>query len=241
MNEPVTRPEERSARMRARRNVTLFLLFAIAMFFAAFFSAYVVSKGSIDYWVTFRIPNIFWVSTAIILLGSLTAHMALMAASKGRSSQIATWLMVTLGLGLAFTYTQFKGWGELYRSGYALVERLKTIQGEYGTDYTITRQGVALEKVGEEFFLPSDAGHTRPLNAEMDEFKNTASSYFYVLTASHWLHLVGGLIALVVMTVMALMQRYSPADHAGLWSGVLYWHFLAALWVIILSFLAFVH
>lgn len=241
MNGAAQEQVESGARQRARRNMTLLLLFSISMFFAAFFSAYVVSKGSIDYWVTFRVPPVFIVSTVIIVLGSITAQLALVAAKAGKDKAVVLWLALTLVSGLGFSYTQFQGWEEMYRHGYALSDRLRSIQGTYGVDHTITRQGVALDLVDGQYYLPSDAGHTRPLNAEMDEFKNTASSYFYVLTATHWIHLLGGLVALVVMLFMALRHRYTPGDHVGLWSGVLYWHFLAGLWVIILSFLAFVH
>ena len=71
--------------------------------------------------------------------------------------------------------------------------------------------------------------------------KNTASSYFYALTGAHLFHLVFGLLALVVMVVMAMRRRYTATDHVGLWSGVVYWHFLGALWVYLLLFLVFVH
>lgn len=232
---------EANARLRARRTITWFLLFAICMFFAALLSAYVVSKGSTDYWVHFNIPRVFWYSTAAIVVSSITAQLALMAADKGNRSSVSGMLLATLVLGLVFTWTQFRGWNELFQEGFALVSRLKSIEGTYGTDYTITRLGEPLVKEGSDFFLASDVQRARPLNAEMDEFKNTASSYFYVLTYSHWAHVFGGLLALVVMLVQAARAKYTPQDHVGLWAGVMYWHFLAGLWVLILSFLTIVH
>jgi len=50
-----------------------------------------------------------------------------------------------------------------------------------------------------------------------------------------------GLLSLLVMVAMAIRKRYMPNDHVGLWSGVLYWHFLGALWIYLLLFLVFVH
>jgi cytochrome c oxidase subunit III len=247
MKYPEEDVREEEARIRARRTLTSFMLFAIVMFFAALLSAYVVSKGSTDYWVRFSLPKVFWVSTAIILVSSVTAQLALRSARVGQGRASALLLGLTLVLGLAFTWTQFKGWGQLFERGYALMSRVKSIQGTYGTDYSITRRDaltgndIPLELVSGEYFRVDDPQHTRPLNAEMDEFKNTAGSYFYVLTYAHWAHLVGGLIALLVMGVKAFLGRYSPQRHVGLWAGVLYWHFLTGLWVAILSFLAFVH
>lgn len=232
---------EAQARTRARRTLTWFLLFAISMFFAALLSAYVVSKGSTDYWVHFNIPTIFLFSTGLIIVSSITAQLALIAAGKGRGGAVPGLLLATLVLGLGFTWTQFKGWNTLFEEGYALISRLGSIEGTYGVDYTITRRGAALDKVGDSYFLVSDTQHARPLNAEMDEFKNTASSYFYVLTYTHWLHVLGGLLALVVMLFKAVRRRYPAGAHVGLWAGVMYWHFLAGLWVLILSFLTFVH
>jgi cytochrome c oxidase subunit 3 len=94
---------------------------------------------------------------------------------------------------------------------------------------------------GDKFYLADDVARVRPLNAELEEQKNTASSYFYALTVAHLAHLGAGLLSLLVMLIMALMGRYTSGSHAGLWSGVIYWHFLGGLWVYLLLFFRFVH
>lgn len=241
MSEPIPELNEKERKFRARKNLTYLLLFSIVMFFAALTSAYVVSKGSADYWVVFRIPKAFYWSTGLIVVSSLTIQLALMAAKRGQGRRSAVLLLITLVLGVGFTWSQFKGWGELVDNGYNLVSKVMGGKGAYGTDYTILHKGVPLERVDGNYFSPDDVEHVRPLNAEMDEYKNTASSYFYVLTGAHWVHLLVGLVAVAVMAVMALLGRYTAEDHTGLWQGTLYWHFLAGLWVYLLSFLAFVH
>ena len=59
---------------------------------------------------------------------------------------------------------------------------------------------------------------------------NPSSSFFYVLTAAHALHLVGGVIALGYVAARSnehLVRRGGlPADVAGV-----YWHFMDGLWV----------
>lgn len=242
MSEPTTiAPDENERKFRARKNLTYLLLFSIVMFFMALSSAYVVSKGSTDYWVSFRIPKAFYYSTAVILLSSVAIQLALGAAKRGQGRAAAGWLAITLVLGLGFTWSQFKGWDELMDKGYYMVSRVMGGKGTYGTDFTILRKGVPMAFADGSYYAADDAAHARPLNAEMEDYKNTASSYFYILTWAHWVHLLVGLIAVVVMTVKALLGRYSAGDHVGLWQGTLYWHFLAALWVYLLSFLAFVH
>jgi cytochrome c oxidase subunit 3 len=241
MDEPLDGPERRVRIVRAKKALTYLMMFSIVMLFAGLTSAYLVSKGSSNYWLNFKLPTAFWFSTGFILLSSLTIQVAYVQAKKDHRRAVAPWVMLTLALGLCFSVSQFKGWHALLDHGYALVSRLKSANGEYGTDYTIERRGVTLVKAGDLYYLPDDTGQAHPLNAEMDEYKNAASSYFYVLTYAHLAHVIGGLIALLVMSIKSLMGRYGKADHQGLWAGTVYWHFLAGLWIYLLLFLAYVH
>lgn len=233
--------EQQARTDKAKKNITYFFFFAIIMFFAGLSSAYLVSMGGANYWVRFRLPAPFWWSTAFIIVSSFTMHMALTRARQDRKRAVAPWVLATLVLGGCFAFSQFKGWNELLHDGYALVSRLKSLGGEYGTDYTIERRGITLVKSGDQYFLPGDSGFEHPLNAEMEESLNTASSYFYVITYAHFAHVLGGLIALVVMSVKATLGRYGREAHQGLWAGTWYWHFLAGLWVYLLLFLVYVH
>jgi cytochrome c oxidase subunit 3 len=232
--------EELQRKVRTRKLVTYLIVFAIVMFFAGLTSAYVVSMSS-GYWVDITLPRAFYVSTGAILLSSVLVQFALMAARSGGMRRVAPLLVGTLLLGGVFTWSQFKGWGELVAKGQYTVGRMVQATGEYGKDYTILRQGEPLVFEGGSFYAASDESRSKPLNAEIDEQKNTASSYLYVLTAAHLAHLVFGLLSLVVMVAMALLGRYSKEDHAGLWAGTVYWHFLGGLWVYLLLFLLFVH
>lgn len=226
---------------KARRNITYLLLFAIVMFFAALTSAYVVSKGSTDYWSHFSIPKAFYISTAIIVVSSVFMQMALVNARKGKTKAIAPMIAVTLLLGVGFSWFQFKGWDELADRKLNFVSKLLLAQGEYGKDFSITRKGVTLEKVGDEFYMPDDVQHERPLNAELEEYKNTAGSYFHVLTRAHYAHVAGGLLVLLILLIRSAQGRYSATEHTGIWQGTLYWHFLGGLWIYLLLFLSFVH
>ncbi len=59
---------------------------------------------------------------------------------------------------------------------------------------------------------------------------NPHSSFFYLLTAVHGLHLLGGLIALGVVLVRAWQERYTPY-HPAVGLCATYWHFVDLLWV----------
>jgi cytochrome c oxidase subunit 3 len=59
---------------------------------------------------------------------------------------------------------------------------------------------------------------------------NPHSSFFYLLTGLHGIHLMGGLIWLVPVTLRSRRMGYAPGtDALGL--VALYWHFLGALWL----------
>ncbi|HWC98510.1 MAG TPA: cytochrome c oxidase subunit 3, partial [Candidatus Sulfopaludibacter sp.] len=55
---------------------------------------------------------------------------------------------------------------------------------------------------------------------------NPSSSFFYVLTASHAFHLLGGVAALVYVDVQALRLRLGPAKRTAIDVTAIFWHFL---------------
>ena len=60
---------------------------------------------------------------------------------------------------------------------------------------------------------------------------NPASSFFYVFTAAHALHVLGGVSALVYVDVQALRLRLGPAKRTAIDVTAIFWHFLDGLWV----------
>jgi len=60
---------------------------------------------------------------------------------------------------------------------------------------------------------------------------NPSSSFFYVLTAAHALHLLGGVVALVYVDVQALRLQLGPAKRTAIDVTAIFWHFLDGLWV----------
>jgi len=60
---------------------------------------------------------------------------------------------------------------------------------------------------------------------------NPSSSFFYVLTACHAFHLLGGLCALLYVDVQALRLRLGPAKRTAIDISAIFWHFLDGLWL----------
>jgi len=63
-----------------------------------------------------------------------------------------------------------------------------------------------------------------------------SSAFFYLFTALHGLHVLGGLVALLY--VRQRLRASVPAAPTALGAAALYWHFMAVLWVYLLSLLA---
>ena len=64
-----------------------------------------------------------------------------------------------------------------------------------------------------------------------------SSSFVYLLTGAHAVHLMGGVLALLVAGLFVLLRR--PVTTRSIVVDVTgwYWHFMAALWVYIFALL----
>ena len=103
---------------------------SIVMIFAALTSAVIVSKSSRD-WVNIEIPSTFLFSTIVIIISSLSYWWAYRSAKKGQFSMLKNGVMITLILGLVFTFLQFSAWNELTRNGVFFAGPSSTVSGSY--------------------------------------------------------------------------------------------------------------
>jgi cytochrome c oxidase subunit 3 len=70
---------------------------------------------------------------------------------------------------------------------------------------------------------------------------NPSSSFFYLLTGAHALHLLGGVIALAYAGITVWMKRPPEARHIVVDVTAWYWHFMALLWLYIFALLEVAH
>ena len=84
--------------------------------------------------------------------------------------------------------------------------------GQLAAWYTLVRQGV---------FLPS----------------SPHASFFYMLSAVHGMHVIGGLGALAWTRGRAGRGAYTAGHHTGLQHTAIYWHFVGLIWVYLLVLL----
>jgi len=189
----MTNEEAFAIKSRTAKPMLWIGIVSIVMLFAGLTSAYIVRQAEGD-WLYFDLPQVFYLSTAIIITSSLSMGAAQWAIRRNNLLLSSGMLVLTLVLGGAFCVTQLLGWKEL----------------------------VAMQV----FFAGRES--------------NPAGSFLYVLSGLHLVHLAGGLIAMSVTTVKALLKRYSVENHLGIELTATYWHFLDILWVYLLLFLVFI-
>lgn len=86
---------------------------SILMMFAGLTSAYIV-KSNQSGWQEVEMPKIFWGSTAVILISSLTVQMALRSFKQRAMSQYRLLIAITFFLGIAFVALQYAGFTQLW-------------------------------------------------------------------------------------------------------------------------------
>ncbi|HEY6143336.1 MAG TPA: cytochrome c oxidase subunit 3 [Flavobacterium sp.] len=65
------------------------------------------------------------------------------------------------------------------------------------------------------------------------------TTFLYIVTVVHLLHLAGGLISLLIIIYNHFKQKYNSTQTLGIELGAMYWHFLDLLWVLLFLFLFF--
>ena len=85
---------------------------SILMLFAGLTSAYIVSKAD-GGWLQFELPKMFYLSTVIIIISSISMNYALISAKRNNINNIKIALAFTLILGLGFVFSQFMAWKTL--------------------------------------------------------------------------------------------------------------------------------
>jgi cytochrome c oxidase subunit III len=92
------------------------LVAGITILFAAFTSTYLVRRNAGE-WPAVFLPPVLWLTTAILLISSVTIEAARRAAGRGIRAPLRQWLWVTTALGLVFLGGQLVAWRQLAASG----------------------------------------------------------------------------------------------------------------------------
>jgi len=113
--------------------------------------------------------------------------------------------------------------------------------GEYGKDFVITWKGEALKFEDGVFYKSTGPLSQVEFNKLQWGSRNNASSFIYMLTGLHLLHMLGGIIYLIFITVYAFQNRFDSANYLKIKLANIYWHFLGILWIYLFVFLQYIH
>lgn len=182
----MTTQETQRTRIHPHKFTLWVALGSIIMMFAGLTSAYIV-KSNQPKWITFQMPMIFWYSTAILLISSVTMQMALKEFKQRKIINYRKLISATSILGALFVAVQCLGFSQIWNSGITL----------------------------------SGAG---------------AAPFMYVIFGLHGLHVVGGVIALLVMMIKAFNAHRRSYDPVPVEVVSTYWHFVDALWIYLFIF-----
>jgi cytochrome c oxidase subunit 3 len=108
-----TEGSEAMKRRRAKKMMLWFGIISLSMSFLGFTSAYIVSSKREDWLDGFEIPQSFYYSLAVIVLSSITMHLANRNVKKEKNSAGMLFLWVTLVLGILFIWLQLRGFDEI--------------------------------------------------------------------------------------------------------------------------------
>ncbi len=176
-------------RIHPQRFIMWIAIGSIVMMFAGMTSAYIVKKNQGN-WLAIELPVVFWYSTAIILVSSVTMYLANTALKAGKISFYKSLITITAILGVMFVIMQWEGFKDLETRGIALI--------------------------GPQ--------------------SNSASSFLFVITGLHMLHVLGGVIALIVTFFRSFWVQEGQTNLVPTQIVATYWHFVDVLWIYLFIF-----
>lgn len=104
--------DRRSMSMNPSKFIVWLFIVSISMLFAALTSAYIVKQSGGE-WLNFSLPGMFWITSVIIIVSSITMQLALKSAKEDRFNGLKTYLILTALLGVAFLFGQYQSWNQL--------------------------------------------------------------------------------------------------------------------------------
>lgn len=122
--------EKQELKNKVAMPLLLIAIGSIVMLFAGLTSAYVVRHGEGN-WQHISLPFQFYLSTAMILLSSVTINIALSKIKKDEKKYASSYLFITLGLGFLFLGLQFSGWSNMLGQGVYFTGKAANASGSF--------------------------------------------------------------------------------------------------------------
>ena len=116
VQEQVLRNEYVAAKKKSAKPMLWISMISMVMFFAGLTSAYVISMKRED-WVSFDLPNAFYISTLLIVMSSLSLMLSQYFLKNSKRPLSLILAVTALLLGIGFVWQQYVGFNELKSVG----------------------------------------------------------------------------------------------------------------------------
>ncbi|ARV08040.1 cytochrome oxidase subunit III [Polaribacter sp. SA4-10] len=116
MDEKTLQKELTTAKRKSAKPMLWVSMISMVMFFAGLTSAYVISMKRED-WVSFDLPQAFYISTFLIIGSSITLFLSQKFLKKDKRQLSLLLVVVTLLLGIGFVWQQYVGFNQLKSVG----------------------------------------------------------------------------------------------------------------------------
>ncbi len=111
-------PVDDKQNLKAKKFLMWLFVISSFMMFAALTSGFIVyTEGNAERGIKVLLPKAFIYSTIIIIISSITMHMAYLSAKKLQFDKQKLYIILTILLGIAFFISQYSAWMVLYKSG----------------------------------------------------------------------------------------------------------------------------
>ncbi|SDS34706.1 cytochrome c oxidase subunit 3 [Polaribacter sp. KT25b] len=116
IGEQALKQEYTVAKKKSAKPMLWISMISMVMFFAGLTSAYVISMKRDD-WVSFDLPEAFYISTLLIVLSSITLFLSQRFLKQDKRQLSLIMILVTLILGIGFIWQQYVGFNQLKSVG----------------------------------------------------------------------------------------------------------------------------
>ncbi len=178
--------EYKQAKRKSAKPMLWVSMISMTMMFAGLTSAYVVSRKRND-WVSFNLPNAFYISTVLIILSSITFILAKYFIKKDNRQLTTVLLLSTLLLGLGFIYYQLEGFKELFNAGLVFAGAESTVKSSF--IYGITLAHLAHIAAGIIVLLVVLVNHFNKKYSSKDSLGLELGAIFWHFVDILWIYL----------------------------------------------------
>jgi cytochrome c oxidase subunit 3 len=127
----LTQGSEKEKYDRSKKMMLWFGIVSLLMGFAGWTSAYIVSSSRKDWLQDIELPSLFYVSTGLLVISSLTFILAKRGVQQNKQQLATLFLVTTLVLGIAFIFLQFQGFNQMLKNGYRFTGPTSSIKMSY--------------------------------------------------------------------------------------------------------------